>query len=211
MKTRHNLCNLWEDFLLRQPLQHFHLSSDVLPCRQWKCDNKWYVNFAVTFSYPIGHKKCDKQKDKHFLYIYLVYFDHTCWVVVHGDCYVTVILYLHTTPAYLSPWNSTCYIMITWTAAQQVWWSYLLSRGPWLLLRNIYIKPQSVPALQNACYVTITMDHPSTSTIDNFTRGEIEPNIGKTWKHSKNTKAQKNWNFEILWVGVFRSLVQSDL
>ena len=166
MKTRHNLCNLWEDFLLREPLQHFHLSSDVLPCRQWKCDNKWYVNFAVTFSYPIGHKKCDKEKDKHFLYIYLVYFDHTCWVVVHGDCYVTVILYLHTTPAYPSPWYSTCYIMITWTAAQQVWWSYLLSRGPWLLLRNIYIKPQSFPALQNACYVTITMDHPSTSAID---------------------------------------------
>ena len=43
--------------------------------------------------------------------------------------------------------------------------SYLLSRGPWLLLRNIYINPQSFPALQNACYVIITVDHPSTSTI----------------------------------------------
>ena len=43
--------------------------------------------------------------------------------------------------------------------------SYLLSRSPWWLLRNIYIKPQSFPALQNACYVTITVDHPSTSTV----------------------------------------------
>ena len=30
----------------------------------------------------------------------------TCSTVVHGDCYLTIILYLHRTPAYPSPWNS---------------------------------------------------------------------------------------------------------
>ena len=31
----------------------------------------------------------------------------------NGDCYITIIVYLHTTPAYPSLWNSTCYVMIT--------------------------------------------------------------------------------------------------
>ena len=39
--------------------------------------------------------------------------DRTCWRMVHGDCYVTFILYLHRTLAHPSPWNSACYIMIT--------------------------------------------------------------------------------------------------
>ena len=33
--------------------------------------------------------------------------------MVHGDCYVTIIIYLHRSPAYPSLWNSVCYIMIT--------------------------------------------------------------------------------------------------
>ena len=33
--------------------------------------------------------------------------------MVHGDCYVTIIIYLHRTPAYPSLWNSVCYTMIT--------------------------------------------------------------------------------------------------
>ena len=39
--------------------------------------------------------------------------DRTCWAVVHSDCYVITIVFLHTTPAYPNPWNSACYIMIT--------------------------------------------------------------------------------------------------
>ena len=39
--------------------------------------------------------------------------DRACWRMVHGDCYVTIIVYLHRTPAYPSPWNSACYIMTT--------------------------------------------------------------------------------------------------
>ena len=35
--------------------------------------------------------------------------NRTCWEVVHGDCYVTIIVFLHTTPAYPNP----CYVMIT--------------------------------------------------------------------------------------------------
>ena len=30
-----------------------------------------------------------------------------------GDCYVTVIVYLHETLVCPSPWNSACYVMIT--------------------------------------------------------------------------------------------------
>ena len=40
-------------------------------------------------------------------------YDHTCWRMVHGDCYITFILYLHRTLVYPSPWNSACYVMIT--------------------------------------------------------------------------------------------------
>ena len=39
--------------------------------------------------------------------------DRTCGAVVHSDCYVIIIVFLHTTPAYPSLWNSACYIMIT--------------------------------------------------------------------------------------------------
>ena len=42
------------------------------------------------------------------LYITGVGIDHTCCAVVHGDCYVTIIVFLHTTPAYPNP----CYVMI---------------------------------------------------------------------------------------------------
>ena len=28
-------------------------------------------------------------------------------------CYATIIVYLHTTPAYPSPWSGACYVMIT--------------------------------------------------------------------------------------------------
>ena len=40
-------------------------------------------------------------------------YDHTSQGVVHGDCYVTITVYLHKTPVYPSPWNNACYIMIT--------------------------------------------------------------------------------------------------
>ena len=39
--------------------------------------------------------------------------DRACSAVVHGDCYITIMLHLQRTPAYPSPWNSACYIMIT--------------------------------------------------------------------------------------------------
>ena len=32
--------------------------------------------------------------------------DSACWAAVHGDCYVTIILHLHGTPAFPSLWNS---------------------------------------------------------------------------------------------------------
>ena len=35
--------------------------------------------------------------------------DRTCWTMVHGDCYVTIIVFLHTTPVYPNPG----YVMIT--------------------------------------------------------------------------------------------------
>ena len=41
--------------------------------------------------------------------------DRTCEAVIHGDCYVTIILYLHRTPAY----PSACYIMIIVDCATQ--------------------------------------------------------------------------------------------
>ena len=38
-----------------------------------------------------------------FWFHVLVHMDCTCWRMVHGDCYVTIILFLHRTPAYPSP------------------------------------------------------------------------------------------------------------
>ena len=43
--------------------------------------------------------------------------------------------------------------------------SYLASRGPWWLLHKIYIKPQSIPAPGNTCYLMITVLRGSTSMI----------------------------------------------
>ena len=40
-------------------------------------------------------------------------YDRTCWAVVHGDCYVTITVYLHKNPSLSQPWKSVCYIMIT--------------------------------------------------------------------------------------------------
>ena len=30
---------------------------------------------------------------------------HTCWAMVHGDCYVIITVYLHKIPVYPSPWK----------------------------------------------------------------------------------------------------------
>ena len=59
------------------------------------------------------------------------FLDRTCWAVVHGDYYITVILYLHRTPAYPNPWKSACYIMITvnrGSTSKIDLWNYLLSQ-----------------------------------------------------------------------------------
>ena len=42
----------------------------------------------------------------------MISFARTWRAVVHGDCYVTIIVYLHKTPVYPNPSNKTCYVMI---------------------------------------------------------------------------------------------------
>ena len=63
---------------------------------------------VVTFN---GHHCCDPQrlwyyditKKLRFRFVFLAKEDRTCWAVVHGDCYVTIIVFLHTTPAHPNP------------------------------------------------------------------------------------------------------------
>ena len=40
-------------------------------------------------------------------------FYRTWQAVNHGDCCVTITVYLHKTPTYPSPWNNACHIMVT--------------------------------------------------------------------------------------------------
>ena len=92
-------------------------------------------------------------------------------VKILQNCYSRIGMFIFTDG------ESIGWCLCVWKSQTKNWWaqsqrmrSYLLSRGPWWLLRNIYRKPQSFLALQNACYTTITVNHPSTSTISLFSR-----------------------------------------
>ena len=54
--------------------------------------------------------------------------------MVHGDCYVTIIVYLHRTQAFPSTWTSACYVMITVDRGS----TSTINIGPFLALTNLF-------------------------------------------------------------------------
>ena len=67
--------------------------------------------------------------------------------MVHGDCYVTLILYLHITPAYPSPRNSACYIMITVDCGSTSMINHLMTKSFKHTIRDVNVEVQELSVL----------------------------------------------------------------